>query len=121
MTTPEPTVSHVDLYHKLGKLEGLMETMMTSVSAFSGAIKDVHSRIDALETRQSALETKQSASQSSMSTVNSIAKDFAIPLLAVAVTWLVATSQQPDKQKGAASAFSLPPANQYRSEYKSSH
>lgn len=109
MTTQEPPVSHTDLYHKLGKLEGLMETMMASVSAFQSAIKDVHSRIDSIEQRQRSLEKQQSTNRGSMSALASIAKDFAVPLMAIATTWLVATTRQQPQSREAVRTFSTPP------------
>jgi hypothetical protein len=95
MDSNDQSVSHVDLYHKLGKLEGLMETMMASVSTFQLAIKDVHSRIDALEKRQTELENKRSSQNGAMSALAVLGKDFAIPILAVVVTWSVAKSTSP--------------------------
>ena len=89
MDQQESTVSHVDLYHKLGKLEGLMETMMASVSSFQLAIKDVHNRIDALERRQNDLEKSKSSQTGASSAVTMIAKDFIIPIFAILITWLV--------------------------------
>lgn len=86
----ETQVSHTDLYHKLGKLEGLMETMMASVSAFQLAIKDIHSRIDALEQRQTNLENKKSSQAGATSALTILGRDFAIPVLAIVITWLVA-------------------------------
>jgi hypothetical protein len=83
-------VSHVDLYHKLGRLEALMETMMTSVSTFQVAIKDLHSRIDNLEARQNTLERRRSSDFGATSAIIALVKDFAIPVLAIAVAWLVA-------------------------------
>jgi len=90
MENNETPVSHVDLYHKLGKLEGLMETMMASVSSFQVAIKDVHSRIDALENRQAMLENNQSNYKGVNSTLAALGRDFMIPILAIIITWLVA-------------------------------
>ena len=93
MENNDPQISHIDLYHKLGRLEALIETMMSSLSTFQVAIKDIHSRIDALEARQTSLETKQSSVNGATNAIAGLAKDFAIPLLAVAVTWLVATGE----------------------------
>lgn len=86
-------VSHIDLYHKLGKLEGIMESMMTSVSSFQSAVKDIHARIDALEDRQSVLEKRQSQDKGASSALSGLAKDFAIPVLAIIITWLVAANE----------------------------
>lgn len=86
----EPQVSHTDLYHKLGKLEGLMETMMASVSTFQIAIKDIHSRIDALEKRQTDLENNKATQSGAINVLTTLGRDFAIPVLAIAITWLVA-------------------------------
>lgn len=83
-------VSHTDLYHKLGKLEGLMETMMASVSAFQLAIKDVHSRIDAIERRQNEIEKIKSSQTGATSALSTLGRDFIIPVLAIAITWVVA-------------------------------
>lgn len=83
-------VSHADLYHKLGRLEALMETMMSSVSTFQVAIKDLHSRIDNLETRQNDLEKRRSTQYGATHALVSLGRDFAIPILAIVVAWLVA-------------------------------
>lgn len=86
-------VSHIDLYHKLGKLEGIMESMMTSVSSFQAAVKDIHARIDALESRQTILEKRQSQEKGANNALAGLAKDFAIPVLAIVITWLVAANE----------------------------
>lgn len=99
MEGPDPQISHIDLYHKLGRLEALIETMMSSISTFQVAIKDVHARIDALEARQTTLETKQSSSTGAATVLATIAKDVAIPVAAILVTWLVATNEFSDDQK----------------------
>lgn len=93
-TTP---VSHTDLYHKLGRLEALMETMMSSVSTFQLAIKDLHARIDNLEMRQNALEKRRSSDYGATHALISLGKDFAIPILAIIVAWLVARENSIDK------------------------
>jgi hypothetical protein len=93
MDNNEPPISHIDLYHKLGRLEALIETMMSSISTFQVAIKDIHSRIDNLEARQTKLETKQSSSNGAAGALASVAKDVAIPLMAIAVTWFIAVNQ----------------------------
>lgn len=93
MIDNETPVSHVDLYHKLGRLEALLETMMSSLGNFQVAIKDIHTRIDALETRQNALENSTSSATGAASALTTLAKDFALPFLAVAVTWLIAKEQ----------------------------
>jgi hypothetical protein len=90
MDPQETPVSHTDLYHKLGKLEGLMETMMASVSAFQLAIKDVHSRIDAIERRQNEIEKTKSSQSGAASALTTLGKDFAIPVFAILITWLIA-------------------------------
>lgn len=89
----DPQISHIDLYHKLGRLEALIETMMSSISTFQVAIKDVHARIDALEARQTTLETKQSSSNGAATVLATIAKDVAIPIAAILVTWLIAANE----------------------------
>lgn len=86
-------VSHVDLYHKLGKLEGLMQTMTSSMSAFQSAIMDLHGRIDALEKRQSELENKRSSEKGATSALTTLGKDFAIPIAAIFIAWLVGKGQ----------------------------
>lgn len=93
MEDRETQVSHIDLYHKLGKLEGIMESMMASVSSFQAAVKDIHARIDALETRQTALENSQSQNKGANGAIGGLAKDFAIPILAILITWLVAGNE----------------------------
>lgn len=92
MSEMDPQVSHVDLYHKLGKLEGILESMMASVSSFQSAVKDIHARIDALEDRQIMLEKRQSLDRGASNALTHLAKDFAIPVLAIAITWLVSRS-----------------------------
>lgn len=93
MNENEAPVSHVDLYHKLGRMEALLETMMASIGNFQVAIKDLHSRIDSLEARQNALENSTSSSTGATSALTGLARDFAIPALAIAVAWLVAKGQ----------------------------
>jgi hypothetical protein len=86
-------VSHVDLYHKLGRLEALIETMMTSVNTFQGAIKDLHARIDSLEARQGTLEKRRAIDYGGMAALVALIKDFAIPAMAILVAWMVASSK----------------------------
>lgn len=74
-------------------MEALLETMMANLGNFQVAIKDIHTRIDALETRQNALENSTSSANGATSALTTLAKDFAIPILAVAVTWLIAKEQ----------------------------
>jgi hypothetical protein len=101
-------VSHVDLYHKLGRLEALMETMMSSVSTFQGAIKDLHNRIDNLETRQVALEKGRSSDRGASSALVTLAKDFAIPVLALVIAWMSI------RQNSVTEISFPPPASQQR-------
>lgn len=93
MSNVEQPVSHIDLYHKLGKLEGIMESMMASVSSFQTSIKDVHARIDAIEDRQAILEKRQSQDKGANNALATLAKDFAIPVLAIAITWLISRGE----------------------------
>ena len=93
MESNEAPVSHVDLYHKLGRMEALLETMMASIGAFQGTVKDIHARIDAVEARQNRIERSTSSSNGAASAVTALVKDFAIPLMAVAVAWLIAREQ----------------------------
>lgn len=92
-------VSHIDLYHKLGKLEGIMESMMTSVSSFQAAVKDIHARIDALEDRQTILEKRQSQDKGANNAIAGLFKDFAIPVLAIVITWMVTASESNMNEK----------------------
>ena len=85
-------ISHTDLYHKLGKLEGLIETMMTSFASFQTSIKDLHARIDVIESRQAVLESRRASDFGGTRALISLGKDFAIPIMAITVAWLV--SQQ---------------------------
>lgn len=112
MTAPDPQVSHVDLYHKLGKVEGILETMMTSISSFQSAVKDIHARIDAIENRQTILEKRQSQDKGAANALTTAIKDFAIPVLAIAITWMVTRSTPENGVK-------LPPAsaNQHHLDY----
>ena len=93
MDRDDAPVSHVDLYHKLGKLEGLMQTMTSSMSAFQSAIMDIHGRIDALEKRQSDLENKRSLDRGALSAITGLGRDFAIPIAAIMIAWLVARGE----------------------------
>jgi hypothetical protein len=99
MIDNETPVSHVDLYHKLGRMEALLETMMSSLGNFQVAIKDIHTRIDALETRQNALENSTSSATGAASALTALVKDFALPFLAVAVTWIIAKEQVVEKAR----------------------
>lgn len=96
MDLNEPPVSHADLYHKLGRMEALLETMMSSIGSFQLTIKDIHARIDAIEVRQNALENSSSLSNGAKSALTSLLRDYTIPVLAVLVTWFVA-KEYPDK------------------------
>ena len=98
MESNESPVSHVDLYHKLGRMEALLETMMASIGTFQGTVKDIHARIDAIEIRQSKIENSTSSSKGATSALTGLVKDFAIPLLAVSLTWLIAREQVKDSQ-----------------------
>lgn len=103
MDPDETKVSHIDLYHKLGKLEGLMETMMTSMSSFQTAMRDIHGRIDAVEARQTLLEQKSSSGNAAQNAIISLGRDLVIPVLMIIVTWVAARStasnEAPNRQK----------------------
>jgi hypothetical protein len=86
------SISPADLYHRLGKLEGLMQGMMGSVDSFGQAIKDIHARIDRVEQRQGILEKSQSQEAGSDSVLRSISKDYVIPIAAIVITWFAAKS-----------------------------
>jgi hypothetical protein len=86
-------VSHTDLYHKLGRLEALIETMMASVNTFQGAIKDLHARIDSLEARQGTLEKRRATDYGGLTVLIGLFKDFAIPVAAILVAWMVASNR----------------------------
>jgi hypothetical protein len=90
----DPRISHVDLFHKLGRVEALIETMMSSMSSFQAATKDIHARIDNIEKRQNASEAKDSVDRGASGALIALFKDFAIPVVAIAVTWMVATKDQ---------------------------
>lgn len=98
MTNSEPQVSQLEIYHKLGKLEGLMETMMATITSFQGAIRDVHARIDSLEARQASLESQQSQESGASNAIATLAKDFALPVVAVIVAWFAGKGQTPPVQ-----------------------
>lgn len=94
---PEPfdqPVSHVDLYHKLGRLEAMMENVMTAVSSFQTAVKDLHSRIDTIEEKQRELEAATSASKGATGAISTLFKDFAIPIVAIGLTWYITTGEK---------------------------
>lgn len=116
-------ISHSEIYLKLGKLEGLMETMMASVTVFQSSIKDVHTRIDRIEGRQAAVEAahtrrlelideveqikrkqesielSSASSKGALSAILTGIRDFAVPLLALVVTWMVAVREVEKKRQ----------------------
>jgi hypothetical protein len=82
---PDQPVSHVDLYHKLGRLEAMTENVMGAVSSFQVAVRDLHARLDTLEEKQRAMES---------ATISSLFRDFAIPVVAIGLTWYIATADK---------------------------
>jgi hypothetical protein len=79
-------------------MEALLETMMASIGTFQGTVKDIHARIDAIELRQSKIENSTSSSKGATSALTGLVKDFAIPLLAVSLTWLIAREKVKEGQ-----------------------
>jgi hypothetical protein len=80
-------VSHVDIYHKLGKLEGLMEVICHSHQEFAQSVKDVHERIDSVEKRIAPIELKQSSNNGSVSIITLFLSMFIGPLLIGLILW----------------------------------
>ena len=91
--------THADLYHKLGRMEALLETMMSSLSNSQVAIKDIHTRIDGVEARQNTLEKLTSSTSGATSALTGLAKDFAIPIMTIVIAVLVAREQVTDNIK----------------------
>jgi len=91
--------THADLYHKLGRMEALLETMMSSLGDNQGAIKDIHTRIDGVEKRQNTLEKLASSTSGATSALTGLVKDFAIPIMAIIIAVLVAREGVADKMK----------------------
>jgi hypothetical protein len=80
-------VSHVDIYHKLGKLEGLMEVICRSHQEFTQSVKDIHERIDSVEKRIAPIELKQSSNNGSVSILTLLSSMFIGPLLIGIILW----------------------------------
>lgn len=95
----EKEYTHADLYHKLGRMEALLETMMSNLSNSQVAIKDIHARIDGVEARQNTLEKLSSSTSGATSALTGLAKDFAIPIMTIVIAWLVAREQVADNMK----------------------
>ena len=95
----EKEYTHADLYHKLGRMEALLETMMSNLSNSQVAIKDIHTRIDGVEARQNTLEKLSSSTSGATSALTGLAKDFAIPIMTIVIAWLVAREQVTDNMK----------------------
>lgn len=89
MDNEERSISHNDIYLQLGKLQGLMEAMTSNVSNFNGSLKAIHERIDTMEDRQIKIEGSLSSSNGATSSLVSLGRDFAIPILAIFIAWLV--------------------------------
>jgi hypothetical protein len=56
-------------------------------------MKDIHSRMDSIEARQTQIENNQSKNNGAMSALSGLAKDFALPAMAIVVTWFVAKNE----------------------------
>ena len=95
----EKEYTHADLYHKLGRMEALLETMMSSLSNSQVAIKDIHIRIDGVEARQNTLEKLTSSTSGATSALTGLVKDFAIPIMTIVIAVLVAREQVTDNIK----------------------
>ena len=95
----EKEYTHADLYHKLGRMEALLETMMSSLGNSQVAIKDIHTRIDGVEARQNTLEKLTSSTSGATSALTGLAKDFAIPIMTIVIAVLVAREQVTDNIK----------------------
>lgn len=91
---PDQPVSHVDLYHKLGRLEAMTENVMGAVSSFQVAVRDLHARLDTLEEKQRAMESATSSTNGATSAISSLFRDFAIPVVAIGLTWYIATADK---------------------------
>lgn len=88
-------IDQEDLYHRLGKLEGLLIAAQQSILGFQESIRNVHARMDMLEKRQSELETDNAANRGGRTALGDGAKDFLIPIIALIITFYVARSTGP--------------------------
>jgi hypothetical protein len=89
-------VSHVDIYHKLGKLEGLMEVICHSHQEFTQSVKDIHERIDSVEKRIAPIELKQSSNNGSVGILTLLSSMFVGPLLIGLILWHADKAWNPD-------------------------
>ena len=89
-------VSHVDIYHKLGKLEGLMEVICHSHQEFAQSVKDIHERIDSVEKRIAPIELKQSSNNGSVGILTLLSSMFVGPLLIGLILWHADKAWNPD-------------------------
>lgn len=51
MTQPEPSVSHVEIYHKLGTLEGKLDALITRTTEYRTDLQTAFDRIAKVENR----------------------------------------------------------------------
>ena len=91
--------THADLYHMLGRMEALLEKMMSNLSNSQVSIKDIHTRIDGVEARQNTLEKLTSSTSGATSALTGLVKDFAIPIMTIVIAVLVAREQVTDNIK----------------------
>ena len=83
-------ISGADLYHRLGKLEGLIELNSQALLATQNNLQALTSALGALQNKQSVLEGSFGSHKSSTNSVVDIVRSFAIPILAIVVSYGVA-------------------------------
>lgn len=87
MSSEPSSISHIDIYHKLGKLEGMMENICNSQREFTQSFKDLHQRIDTVEARIGPIEQRQSSNTGSVSTITFIVSMMVAPVLVGFIVW----------------------------------
>ena len=104
MNHQEPSdISHVEIYHKLGKLEALMEVICNSHREFTQSVKDLHQRIDAVEARIAPIEQKQSSNSGSVSTIVLLTSLIVAPIIVGFSIWYLTKSWDRYNEKEEAS------------------
>jgi hypothetical protein len=86
-------VSSADLYHRLGKLEGLIELNSQALLATQNNLQALTAALGSLQSKQSTLEGSIGSHRSSTSGVVDVFRSFIVPLLAIVVTYGLATRQ----------------------------
>ena len=83
-------VSGADLYHRLGKLEGLIELNSQALLATQNNLQALTSALGTLQNKQSALEGSFGSHKNSTNGIVDIFRSFAVPILAIFVSYSIA-------------------------------